>query len=149
MKYRIIKEHVWAGAIPDHPDALASKLRALARGGLDLELIIARREWTGRGVLFVSPLRTLDEVDTAEQAGLSRGDSVLALRIEGPNVKGLAARITSALAEAGLNLRGYAAAALGQMTVTSVAFDSDADCDRGKAILERALAEWPTETPRP
>lgn len=141
MSYRIIKEHVWAGAIPDHPDALAGKLRALARGGLNLELIIARREWTGRGVLFASPLRTVDEVDVAERAGLSKGESVLALRIEGPNVPGLAARITTAIAEAGLNIRGFAAAALGERSVTSIAFDSDADCDRAKGILEHALKD--------
>jgi hypothetical protein len=141
MPYRIIKEHVWAGAIPDHPDSLAGKLRALAKGGLNLELIIARREWTGRGVLFASPLRTLDEVDVAEQAGLNKPESVLALRIEGPNVPGLAARITTAIAEAGLNVRSFAAAALGERSVTSVAFDSDADCDRAKAVLERTLRD--------
>ena len=140
MPYRITKEHVWAGVIPDHPDALASKLRALAEGGVNLELIIGRREWTGQGLLFISPLRTLAEIEVAEQAGLAKEDSVLAIRVEGPNVPGLAAKISTALSQAGLNLRAYSAAALGDVCVTSIAVENDQDADRAKAVLEQALA---------
>ena len=140
MKYRITKEYVWVGQIPDHPGALAEKLRALSAGGLNLELILSRRDKPGSGLMFISPLRTLEEVETAEKAGLSTKNSFRIIRIKGPNTVGLGARITAALAEAGVNMRDFSAAALGEQAVTNIAFDNDADGDRAKEILERVLA---------
>ncbi|MCK4343007.1 MAG: hypothetical protein KAY37_14935 [Phycisphaerae bacterium] len=140
MSYRITKEYVWAGAIADQIGALAEKLRALSAGGLDLELIVTRREQPGRGVMLVSPLRTMEELETAERAGLATENSYRIIRIKGPNVTGLGAKIAGALAEAGLSFRDYTAAALGDQSVTNIAFDNDEDSDRAKAILERVLA---------
>lgn len=140
MTYRITKEHVWVGAIPDRADALAEKLRALRDGGLNLELILARRTGAGHGLLFVAPLRTLEEITAAEKAGLVRSATMKTIRIEGPNVAGLGAKITTALAEAGLNIREYAAAALGDRCVTNIAFDNDAEGDRARELLLKALA---------
>jgi hypothetical protein len=139
-EYRITKEHVWGGPIADHKGALAEKLRALSAGGLNLELIIAHRETTGLAMFFVSPLRTLAELDYAAKAGLARAGNVRAIRVASPNEAGLCARIASALADAGLNLAGFSALALGDRAVTSIAFDSDADADRAKAVLEKLLA---------
>ena len=137
--YRITKEHVWGGLIADHKGALAEKLQALSAGGLNLELIIARRETSGQGTLFVSPLRTLHELDSAEKAGLAKAGHMRTLRIEAPDTPGLGAKITTVLAEAGINLVGYAALSLGGRCVTSIAFDSDADADRARTALERGL----------
>lgn len=138
--YRITKEHVWGGLLADHKGALAEKLRALSAGGLNLELIIARRESSGQGTLFVSPLRTLQELDNAEKAGLSRAGHMRTLRIEAPDTPGLGAKLTTAVAEAGINLVSYSALSLGGRCVTSIAFDSDADADRAKAVLDRLLS---------
>jgi hypothetical protein len=140
MTYRITKEHVWVGAIPDRADALAEKLRALRDGGLNLELILARRAGAGHGLLFVAPLRTLEEITAVETAGLVRSATMKTIRIEGPNVAGLGAKITTALAEAGLNIREYAAAALGDRCVTNIAFDNDAEGDRARELLLKVLA---------
>jgi len=140
MPYRVTKEHVWVGVIPDRPDALGEKLRALRDGGLNLELILARRGEAGQGLMFIAPLRTLEEIAAAEKAGLKRASTMKIIRVEGPNVPGLAAKITTILAEAGLNIREYAAAALGERCVTSVAFDDDGDLDRAREILQKALA---------
>jgi hypothetical protein len=137
--YRITKEHVWGGLLADHKGALAEKLRALSAGGLNLELIIARRESSGQGTLFISPLRTLPELESAEKAGLAKTGHRRTLRIEAPDAPGLGARITTALAEAGIDLASYSALALGGRCVTSIAFDSDADADRAKAVLERVF----------
>jgi hypothetical protein len=79
-------------------------------------------------------------VETAEKAGLSTKNSFRIVRIKGPNTVGLGAKIAGALAEAGVNVRDWTAAALGDQAVTNIAFDSDADGDRAKAILERVLA---------
>ena len=140
MDYRISKEYVWAGAIPDETAALATKLQALHEGGLNLEMILARRDWSGSGMLFVSPLRTVEEIEVAEKAGLAMSDSFMALRVEGPNESGLGAKMTSALAAAGLSLRGFSAMAWGDESVTTIAFDSREDVERGKEILEQTLA---------
>ncbi len=139
MSYRITKEHVWVGPVDDRPGALAEKLHDLAEGGLNLELIISRRDWSGVGLLFVSPLRTLDELEVAAQAGLSQEKSIRTIRIEGPNAKGLGSRIAGAIADAGLNMRGFSAAALGEQSVTNIAFDNDADGDRAREILDKLL----------
>ena len=92
MKYRITKEHVWAGLIEDRPGALGEKLRDLSAGGLDLELIITRRELSGRATMFVSPLRTVEELEIAAKSGLARAGNVRTIRIEGPNGVGLGAK---------------------------------------------------------
>ncbi len=140
MAYKITKEHVWVSVIDDRPGALAKQLRLLSEGGVNLELIITRRERHGRALMFVSPLRSAEEIATAEKTGLAIADSLRNLRIEGPNALGLGARITTALGEAGISLRGYSAASLGDLQVTNVAFDSDVDIDSAKAILEDMLS---------
>lgn len=135
--YRITKEHVWGGVLADHRGALAEKLRALSAGGLNLELIIARRETPGQGTLFISPLRTLQELESAEKAGLSKTGHMRTLRIEAPDTPGFGARLSTALADAGIDLTSYSALAFGGRCVTSIAFESDADADRAKAVLEQ------------
>lgn len=140
MDFKITKEYVWVGAIPDKSGAMAERLRALHEGGLDLEFILGQRDWSGSGMLFVSPLRTEEEIEVAQRAGLPIRDSFLALRVDAPNVPGIAARMATALAEAGLNLRGYTAAAFGERCVTSIAFDNRDDVDKGMETLERLLS---------
>lgn len=140
LGYQITKEHVWVGAMPDRPGALADTLHELSESGLDLELISVQREMPGRSMLFISPLRTQHEIDVAEGAGIV-GDSVRVIRVQGPNAKGLGARIAGALAEARLNIRGYTAAAFGSLHVTVVVFDHDEDVDAAKRVLERVLAD--------
>ena len=141
MSYRISKEYVWVGVIPDHPGALAEKLRALSEGGIDLELITTRRDQPGSVLLFVSPLRTMEQVEAAERAGLSTENAFRIIRIQGPNSAGLALRVADALAEAGFNLRDFTAAALGDEGVINVAFADDEDSDRALPLLTRLLTD--------
>jgi hypothetical protein len=47
--------------------------------------------------------------------------------------------MTRALAEAGINLRGISAAAIGRRATTYFAFDSAADADAAARILRKAL----------
>ena len=147
MKCRITKEHVWGGVLEDRPGALAEKLQALSEGGLNLELIIGRREGAGRGLLLISPLRTMHQLDVVERAGLLRDNPIPTLRIEAPNVIGLGARITGALARAGINIQSYSGLALGEHSITNIAFDSDEEGDRAKAVLEEMFSSWHPEQP--
>lgn len=142
MSYRVTKEHVWVCVIDDRPGALHQRLEALSASGVNLELIITRRERHGRALMFVSPLRSEGEIRGAHQAGLSIADSLHNLRIEGPNAVGLAAFITGTLGRHDVNMRGYSAASLGQLHVTNIAFDSASDADRAKGLLEAALPSF-------
>lgn len=119
----------WASPILDRSGALAAKLKALAAGGINLELIIARRagDEPGKGVVFVTPIKGAKQVGAAGAAGFTRTTSLHTLRIEGTDKIGQASRVAASLAEHGLNLRGFSAAALGKKFVCYVAFDTEAD----------------------
>ena len=139
MSYRITNEYVCGGAISDKTEALAETLRTLTEAGLDLEMIMSRRDQSGWSLMFVSPLRTMQEIEAAEKVGLRREGSLQTLRIEGPNARGVGARIMSALAKEGLQVRGYWALSLGDQCVTDIAFDSEEDQMKAKALLEKEL----------
>jgi predicted amino acid-binding ACT domain protein len=57
------------------------------------------------------------------------------VRIEGVDKPGQGARITAALAEAGVNLRGFSAAALGKKFVAHVAVDTTAAAAKAMKIV--------------
>ena len=141
MAYVITKEDVWAGEIEDRAGAVAEKLEAVSRIGVDLEFVIARRapEKPGTGVVFMAPFRGEESVRAALQAGLSQWTSASTLRVEGPDRSGLGALIAWAVANEGINLRGLSGAKLGERSVFYLAFDTAADADRASEALANAL----------
>ena len=66
-------------------------------------------------------------------------DSLHSVRVDGPDKAGLGGKMTKAIADAGINLRGLSAAALGRRSVSYLAFDSAADADSAVSILRKAL----------
>jgi hypothetical protein len=139
MDFEVTKVDVWAGAIEDRPGALAEKLEALTNARANLEFVIARRDTPGKGVVFLAPLKGAAQVRAAKKAGLAKTASLHSLRLEGPDRRGLGALITRALADAGINLRGLSAAALGRRHVTYFAFDSAEDARRAGPILKKTV----------
>jgi len=141
MAYEITKEDVWAGEIEDRAGALAEKLEAVSRVGVNLEFVIARRapEKPGTGVVFMAPFRGEDSVRAALQAGLSQWTSASTLRVEGPDRSGLGALITWTVANEGINMRGVSGAKLGERSVFYLAFDDPADADKAGEALTNAL----------
>jgi len=127
----------WAASIPDRSGALAAKLKALAAGGVNLELVIARRlgDETGKGVMFVTPIKGAKQVGAAGAAGFTKTTSLHTLRIEGADKLGQAGRVAGVLAEHRLNLRGFSAAALNKKFVCYVALDTEADVVKAARIL--------------
>jgi hypothetical protein len=127
----------WVASISDRPGALAAKLKALATGGCNLELVIARRvgDKTGKGVVFVTPIKGAKQVGAAGAAGFAKSNSLHTLRIEGADKPGQGARVASALADAGLSLRGFSAAAIGTKFICYIALDTEADVVRAARIL--------------
>lgn len=141
MAYNVKKVDVWAGEIADRPGGLASTLAAMNKAGANIEFVVARRapDKPGTGVVFLTPIKGSKQKTAAQQAGLATSESLHSVRVEGPDRAGLGAKMTDALAGAGINVRGISAAALGRRAVSYLAFDSAADSDVAVKILKKTL----------
>ena len=139
MKLNVSRTEVWAASVEDRPGGLADKLAALAAAGANLEFLIARRlpDPPGKGVVFVTPLKWARQVKAATAAGFQKTESRHSVRVEGTDKPGLGARMTRALAEAGINLRGLSAAALGRKFVAHLALDTAEDAAKAVALLRK------------
>jgi len=133
---------VWSGEIQDQPGAVAGVLRQLAEANTDLEMVVARRQpdRPGAGIVFLAPVKGRRATAAAAVAGLSPAPGVAALRVEGTNRLGLGAKMTSAIADAGINMRGLSAAALGSRFVAYMAFDSAEDADKAAKAIKAIMA---------
>jgi hypothetical protein len=139
MAYQLDTVDVWAGTIADRPGGLAGVLETLAAGKVNLQFVIARRDHPDTGVVFCAPIEGVGQVKAAKSAGLSKSASLRSLRISGPDKAGLGARITRAVADAGVNVRGLSAASMGRNMIVYLAFDSQADAKKAKSALQKAL----------
>ena len=141
MAYAIRKVEVWAGEVDDRPGGLDNKLQALSAAGANIEFMIARRaaDKPGSGVVFITPIKGAKQKSVAQNIGFSTSASLQSVRVEGPDRAGLGAKMTRALADAGINLRGVSAAALGRRAISYFAFDGAADADNAIRVLRKAL----------
>ena len=131
MAMNVSRVDVWAGTMSDKPGALAKKLTKLREGKANLRFVLARRSRPGRGVLFVSPLKS----SAAKKAGLKKSPKLAGVRVMGKDRAGLGAKIVGALAEAGLNLRGLSTHVLAGKFTLYLALDSAAEANKAvKAI---------------
>lgn len=139
MKLKIKRIDVWAAGITDQPGGLAEKLETLAKAKADLEFMIARRtpDKPGEGVVFLAPLKGGKVTKAAEEAGFRKADSMHSLRIEGNDKAGIGSKISRALADAGINVRGFSAAAIGKKFVAYLAVDSEADAEAAAKALKK------------
>jgi hypothetical protein len=141
MAYTVNKVSIWSGEIEDRVGGLAAKLEALAEAGVDLEVVVARRQahLPGKGLVLLGPIKGAKGKAAATAAGLSEVSEV-ALRVEGPNKPGEGSRLARLLADAGINLRGLAATVSGAKVVISLGFDNEADADHAGRLLRAAGA---------
>ena len=140
MKLKVEKIDTWAAPLEDKPGALATKLDTLAKAGVNLEFVIARRapDKPGTGVVFVTPIKGAVAIRAARGKGFQKTERLHAVRVEGPDRPGQGAAVIQALADGGLNLRGLSAAALGKKFVAFIALDAEADAAKAASLL-RAL----------
>ena len=126
MDLIVEKEDIWIANLEDKPGSLATKLTALAEAGANLDFVIARRspDRPGMGVVFVTPLFGDEELKAATAIGFSAINRLHSVRVEGGNEPGIGGIITSKLAEAGINLRGFSGAVIGTRFVLHIAFDN-------------------------
>ena len=141
MAYTIDRVDVWVAPIEDRPGGLNNIFEALSAAGANLEFIVARRapEEPGMGVVFVAPIRGVTQSHAARSAKLTKANSLFTLRIEGPDKPGLGTTITSALAEANINLRGMTGASLGRRSALYLGFDNSPDATKATRILKKLL----------
>jgi len=139
MALKVSRVDTWAATIEDRPGGLARKMKALAEGGANLDMVVARRtpERPGEGVVFVAPVKGVRQSRAATQAGFTRAAGLHTVRAEGPDKPGLGARITEALAQAGVNLRGLSAAAIGKKCVVYLAVDTADAAARAAAVMKK------------
>jgi len=137
MALKVERVDTWAATIKDQPGGLSAKLETLAAAKVNLEFIIARRspDKPGTGVVFAVPITGAAGLAAAKKAGFKKTPSLHSLRIEGPDKPGQGARITAALAEAGINLRGFSAAAIGKKFVANVAVDTSAAAVKAMKVI--------------
>jgi len=138
---QISKVDVWVGELEERPGGLRQKLAPLSEAGANLEFVISRRapEKPGTGVVFLAPIKGAKQTKAATAAGLVKAATHHALRLEGPDSAGMGTRITTAVAEAGISLRGLSAAAVGKRSVCYLAFDSADDAQRARKALAKTL----------
>jgi hypothetical protein len=140
MALKVTKAEVWAVTLEDRAGGAADRLEALAKGGANLEMLLARRtsEQPGKGVMFVTPIKGAKAVKAAQQAGMGKPENIHSVRIEGGDKPGLGSKIARALGDAGVSFRGMSAAAMGKKFVSYVACDSAEDQARAIAALKKA-----------
>jgi hypothetical protein len=142
MPVQVAKVDVWAGEIADRAGGLAEKFEALAAAGVSLEFVVARRapEKPGTGVVFLAPIKGAKQTKAATAAGLSKAPTLHSLRLEAPDKPGLGAKLTRAVADAGVSMRGLSAAAIGPRCVVYLAFDTEDDAKKAAKAIKTAVA---------
>jgi hypothetical protein len=138
MSLKVQRIDTWATSLEDKPGSLAAKLDALAKAGVSLDFVIARRapELAGTGVVFVTPIAGAAAARAARDAGFDKTTALHTVRVEGTNKTGAGATITGTLAEAGLNLRGLSAAAIGRKFLCHIALDTAAEARKAVRVLQ-------------
>ena len=139
MAMKVSRQTVWAATLKDNPGSLAGKLATLADAGADLDFVIARRtdQKKGKGVVFITPIKGAKQIAAAKKAGFRQTKRMHGLCVEGTDKPGIGAKLTAALAEAGLNLRGLSAASIGRRCVCNLAFDKAADATKAARVIRK------------
>ena len=138
MAVKVSKAEVWVATIEDRAGGAADKLEALAKGGANLEMLLARRtETPGQGVMFVTPIKGAKAVKAAQDAGFGKPENIHSVRVEGGDKPGLGAKIARTLGDAGINFRGVSAVAIGSKFISYIACDSAEDAAKAIAALKK------------
>jgi predicted amino acid-binding ACT domain protein len=139
MAIKVSRHEVWSVIIDDRAGAVADKLEALAKAGANLDLVFARRrpEQPGSGLLIAGPIKGAKVTRAAQEAGFAKADNMFGVKVEGGDKPGLGAKITRAVAQAGVSFRGISAHAIGTKFVSNLVVDSDEDAGKVAAALKK------------
>lgn len=137
MRFRLDRVHVWAGEVEDQAGGVAAKLAPLAEAGANLAFIFTQRraDQPGKGVLYVAPLTSADQIKAAKHVGMHEVHDPVVIRVEGDNEAGLAYRLTREWAKASISFTGLSMVVMNGKFVGYAAFDSSHDSNRAAEIL--------------
>ena len=138
MSFTVTKVDVWAAKIEDKPGGLAKVLGVLGGAGANLECVIARRDSAkaGSGVAFVTPVTGAGLRKAAKAGGIAPAEKIATLKVEGDDARGLGHRITLAIADTGVNLRGLSSSVIGRKFVAYLGFGSRDDATKAARALK-------------
>jgi hypothetical protein len=133
MARKFQKLEVWSKEIDDKPGETARALDALSAAGADLQFVLGRRrpDKPGRGILFVAPLTTKKQRDAAMREGFDTTVDMSCVVIQGKNKPGMGVRLTRAISESGINLKGMSAGVVNGQFVAFFVFDNMRDAEQG------------------
>jgi predicted amino acid-binding ACT domain protein len=101
-------------------------------------MLLARRtDQPGQGVMFVTPVKGAKTLKAAQAAGFGKPEHIHSVRVEGGDKPGLGAKIARALGDAGINVRGISAVAIGRKFISYIACDSAEDANRAVGVLKK------------
>jgi hypothetical protein len=140
MPYSIRNVDVWAADVYNRPGMLARMLEGLAQAGAQLEFMVARRRSENTARVFVSPIKGKKQKQAAADLGFAPALGMHAVRVQGADRPGLGAEISRAVAAAGINIRGAAAASIGKMCVMNLAFASAEDAKKATGAIRKQLS---------
>jgi hypothetical protein len=146
MSFTVTKVEIWSSKIEDRPGGLAKVLGALGNAGANLDCVIARRDPSkpGTGVVFLTPAKGAAVRKAAQSEGVAPAKNIATLKVEGDDAAGLGGRIATAIADAGINLRGVSAAVIGKKFVAYLGFDNATDASKAtRALKKLASAKRP------
>jgi len=139
MAYTIKKVEVWAGDFINRPGMLARVLEALTQAGAQLELLIGRQVTQKTSRIYVAPLKGKKQKEVANEVGLVPAIGMHALRVEGPDRRGLGAEMSRAVADAGINIRGVTGATIGRKSVFYLGFRTAIEAQNATRSLRKVL----------
>ena len=139
MALKVDRVDTWLATIKDQPGGLSKKLAKLADADVNLEFVISRRnpKKPGKGVVFVTPISGATQIRAAKKAAFRKSKRLHTLRVEGSDKPGMGAKISRAIADEGINLRGFSAAAIGRKFVCHIALDKKEDVTRVRRVLKK------------
>jgi hypothetical protein len=76
------------------------------------------------------PIKGARQVRAAKKAGFEKTKSLHGIRIATGNKPGFSSELAQKIAEAGINLRAFSGASIGNRAIFYLAFDSEADAKK-------------------
>ena len=139
MKMDIARIDLWVAGIKDRPGGLAEKLSGLTEAVANLSFLLARRapDQPEKAVVFVAPIKGVRQSNAAKKLGFHKSKSICGVQVVTDDKRGLGMVLTKALADSGINLRGFSGVAVGKRAVFHIAFDSAGDAARATKVLRK------------
>ncbi len=138
--YKISEVDVWTADIPNRSGTLSRLLETMSNTGGLMEFMIARPVDDISSRVFLAPISGARKKQAAQRAGLSTAPKLHSIRVEGPDTPGLGTRITKAIAEEGINLRGVSAAGVGKRAVFYISLDNPDSVKTAKSAIKKSLS---------